>query len=112
VAGEEGDAPALHLPDRDRRGRAPVRRVDLDGLDVREERVEARPAEDPDVGASQADFPLDSPPPDDDEEEDSADDEDEDDDDDEDAVEDSFEPFDPPDAAAPSEAGFDLLSVR
>jgi hypothetical protein len=39
----------------------PVRRVDLDRLDVGEEGVEARSSEDPDLGGAQADFPFDWP---------------------------------------------------
>ena len=49
VAREERDALAADLADRERRRRLPVRRLDLDLLDVLEERVEAGAAEDADL---------------------------------------------------------------
>jgi hypothetical protein len=52
VARQERDAPAAEVADRHGRGRLPVRRVDLDLLDVVEERVEAGAAEDADLGVS------------------------------------------------------------
>jgi hypothetical protein len=56
VAGQERDPPPADLADHDRgRGRA-VGGVDLDRLGALEERVEAGPAEDADVGGAQADF--------------------------------------------------------
>ena len=54
VAGQEGDPPARHRPDRDRRRRGAVRGVELDRLDVVEEGVEARAAEHPDLGGAHA----------------------------------------------------------
>ena len=47
---EEGDALAADLANRDWRRRLPVRRLDLDLLDILEERVEARSPEDADAG--------------------------------------------------------------
>src|SRR5262249_45304377 len=49
VAREEGHALSAELADDERRRRFAVRRLDLDLLDVVEERVEARAAEDPDL---------------------------------------------------------------
>jgi hypothetical protein len=48
VPGNERHRPALDRPHRDRGGRFSKRRVDLDFTDVLEERIEARPPEDPD----------------------------------------------------------------
>ena len=49
VPRQERDALAADVAEHDRRRRLPVRRVDLDLLDVVEELVEAAPAEDPDL---------------------------------------------------------------
>jgi hypothetical protein len=58
VAGEEGDAPSVELPEVERTARRAVGRVDDDLLDVVEERVEPGPAEDADVGPGRAGHPV------------------------------------------------------
>ena len=49
VPRQECDLLAAELAEGDGRGRLPVRRVELDGLDALQERVEPAPAEDPDL---------------------------------------------------------------
>jgi hypothetical protein len=59
VPREERHAPPADLAQGDRRRRVPERGVDVDLLDVLQERVETRSAEDADLRAfAQADFPL------------------------------------------------------
>lgn len=50
VPGHEGNGAAFQPPHRQGRGRFPVRGVDFDLVDGVEQRVEARPAEYPDLG--------------------------------------------------------------
>ena len=69
VAGKEGHPSPLHRPDGDRPGRLAVRRVDLEVLDVVEERIEPRATEDSDAdrfatgSGAQADFSFVLPSP-------------------------------------------------
>src|SRR6266545_532307 len=60
VPGEEGDLLAADLADRERRRRLAVWRLELDLLDVRQERVEPRAAEDADLSFRHS--ALSSPP--------------------------------------------------
>ena len=50
VPGQEGDPASAHVTDANRRGGRPVGRVDRDLLAVVEQRIEARSAEDPQLG--------------------------------------------------------------
>jgi hypothetical protein len=121
VPRQERHPPAADLADGDGRRRLSVGRLDVDGLDIGEERVEARPSEDPDVGGAQADFPFDSPleecedpvepeEPVEEPEESDAEPDDEPEEEDEDVDAGCFDPFESP--PPPSDALLGRLSVR